>query len=73
LADRAKSWVELLKNAVVKEQQITELEQELKHAWEAAATDKKRLEDELVEEKHKAKEATAQFNVVSIGKVEVSC
>jgi hypothetical protein len=29
-----------------------------------AAADKKRLEDEHAEERHKAVEATAQFNVV---------
>jgi hypothetical protein len=32
-----------------------------------AATDKKRLEDELVEERCKAVEATAQFNTVATG------
>jgi hypothetical protein len=35
------------------------------------ATEKKRLEDELVEEKRKAVEATAQFNIVSIGRSSV--
>jgi hypothetical protein len=34
-----------------------------------AAAKKKRLEDELVEKKRKAKEATAQFNDLAIGKV----
>jgi hypothetical protein len=34
------------------------------------AAEKKKLEDELAEEKRKAKEATAQFNALSIGKVE---
>jgi hypothetical protein len=32
-----------------------------------AAAEKKRLDDELAEEKRKAKEATTQFNTVSIG------
>jgi hypothetical protein len=33
-----------------------------------AAAEKKRLDDELAEEKRKAKEATMQFNTVSIGR-----
>jgi hypothetical protein len=37
------------------------------------AAEKKRLEDELAEEKRKAKEATVQFNALAIGKVDVSC
>jgi hypothetical protein len=53
---------------VVKEQQITDLEQELKKVCEAATAEKKRLKDELAMEKRKAKEATTQFNVVSIGR-----
>jgi regulator of sigma D len=73
LADRAKSRADLLKNAAAKERQIIDLEQELKQVREAVAPEKKRLEDELVEEKRKAMEATTQFNDVSIGKVEVSC
>jgi hypothetical protein len=36
-----------------------------------AAAEKKRLEDELAEEKRKAKEATAQFNTLTIGVVEI--
>jgi hypothetical protein len=56
-----------------KDQRITELEKELKQVREAAAAEKKGLEDELAEEKRKAKEATAQFNALAIGKVEVSC
>jgi hypothetical protein len=51
-----------------KEQQIIDLEQEFKQVHEAAAAEKKRLEDELAEEKRKAKEATAQFKTVSIGR-----
>jgi hypothetical protein len=54
-----------------KEQRITELEQELKQVWEASAAEKKKLEDELAEEKRKAKEATMQFNTLTIGKVEI--
>jgi hypothetical protein len=51
-----------------KEQQIIDLEQELKQVCEAAAADKKRLEDELADEKRKAMEANAQFNTLSIGR-----
>jgi hypothetical protein len=51
-----------------KEQRITDLEQELKHVREAAAAEKKRLEDELAEEKWKAMDATTQFNIVSTGR-----
>jgi regulator of sigma D len=58
LAEQAKSRADLLKNAAAKEQRITDLEQELKKVHEAVATEKKRLEDELAEEKRKAKEAT---------------
>jgi hypothetical protein len=36
-----------------------------------AAAEKKRLENELSEEKRKTKEANAQFNALTIGKVEV--
>jgi hypothetical protein len=53
---------------VAKEQRIIDLEQELKQVREAAAAEKKRLEDELAEEKRKAKEAIAQFNTVSISR-----
>jgi hypothetical protein len=54
LAERAKSRVDLLKNAMEREQQITDLEQELKQVREAAAAEKKKLKDELAEEKRKA-------------------
>jgi hypothetical protein len=37
------------------------------------AAKKKKLEDELAKEKRKAKDATAQFDALSIGKVEVLC
>jgi peptidoglycan hydrolase CwlO-like protein len=67
LAEGAKTRVDLLKNTTAKEQGITNLEQELKQVHEVAAAEKKRLEDEFAEEKRKAKEATAQFNNVSIG------
>jgi hypothetical protein len=73
LADPAKSRADLLKNAAAKEQWITELEQELKQVRETAAAEKKKLEDELAKEKSKAKEATTQFNAVTIGKAEVLC
>jgi histidinol-phosphate/aromatic aminotransferase/cobyric acid decarboxylase-like protein len=51
-----------------KEQQIIDLERELKEVHEAAAAEKKRLEDELAEEKRKAVESTAQFNTMSTGR-----
>jgi hypothetical protein len=51
-----------------KEQRILDLERELKEVREAAAAKKKRLEDELAEEKCKAVEATAQFNTMSTGR-----
>jgi hypothetical protein len=73
LADPAKSRADLLKNAAAKEQWITELEQELKQVRETAAAEKKKLEDELTKEKSKAKEATTQFNAVTIGKAGVLC
>jgi regulator of sigma D len=59
LAEQAKSWVDLLKNTAEREQRIIDLEQELKQVREAVAAKKKRLKDELVEEKRKAIEATA--------------
>jgi hypothetical protein len=42
-----------------KEQRIVDLERELKEVREAAAAKKKKLEDELAEERRKAVEATA--------------
>jgi hypothetical protein len=57
-----------LKHAEEREQRITDLERELKEVREVAAADKKRLEDELAEERHKAVEATAQFNTAAIGR-----
>jgi predicted nucleic acid-binding Zn-ribbon protein len=68
LADRAKGRVDLLKDATAKEQRIVDLERELKEVREAAAADKKKLEDELTEEKRKAVEATAQFNTMATGR-----
>jgi cell division septum initiation protein DivIVA len=65
--ERAKGRANLLKNATEKEQRIVDLERELKEVREAAATEKKRLEDELSEEKRKAMEATAQFNTMATG------
>jgi hypothetical protein len=63
-----KSRVDLLSNATAREQRITDLEQVLKQVREAAAAEKKKLEDELAVEKCKATEATAQFNALSIGR-----
>jgi hypothetical protein len=67
LAERAKGWADLLKNAAG-EQRIVDLERELKEVREAAAAEKKKLEDELAEEKRKAVEATAQFNIAATGR-----
>jgi hypothetical protein len=64
LADRA----DLLKDAATKEQRIVDLERELKEVREAAAVKKKKLEDDLAEEKRKAVEATAQFNTMATGR-----
>jgi hypothetical protein len=63
----------MLKNAAATQLRDAELEQELKQVCEAAAADKKKLENELAEEKHKTQEANAQFNVVYICKVETLC
>jgi hypothetical protein len=57
-----------VKHEEEKEQWIVELERELKEVREAAAADKKRLEDELAEERRKAVEATAQFNTAATGR-----
>jgi hypothetical protein len=54
LAERAKGRADLLKHAAEKEQRIVDLEQELKEFHKAAPADKKRLEDELTEERRKA-------------------
>jgi hypothetical protein len=35
--------------------------------------EKKKLEDELAEERRKTKEANAQFNALTIGEVEILC
>jgi uncharacterized protein involved in exopolysaccharide biosynthesis len=68
LAERAQSRADLLKNATEKEQQIVDLERELKEVHEVAAAEKKRLEDELAKDKRKGVEATAQFNTMSTGR-----
>jgi hypothetical protein len=47
-----------LKNATEKEQRIVDLERELKEVYEVVTAEKKRLEDELAEEKRNAVEAT---------------
>jgi hypothetical protein len=59
LAERAKGRADLLKRVAEKEQRIVDLERELKVVLEAVAADKKKLEDELAEERGKAVEATA--------------
>jgi hypothetical protein len=71
LANRAKGRIDLLKNAVATQLRVAELEQELKQFWEAAAVEKKKLEDELAEEKRRIREANVQFNALTIGKVEI--
>jgi hypothetical protein len=58
---------------VAKEQWIIDLERELKEVHEAAAVDKKKLEDELTEERRKAVEATAQFNTAATGRSIFLC
>jgi hypothetical protein len=68
LAERAKGRADLLKHAEEKEQHIVDLERELKEVREAAAAGKKRLEDELAEERCKVMEATAQFNNTATGR-----
>jgi phage shock protein A len=68
LAERAKGRADLLKNATEREQRIVNLERELKEVCEAVAAEKKRLEDELTEEKRKVVEATAQFNTMATGR-----
>jgi hypothetical protein len=59
-----------LKDAAATRLRVAELEQELKEVCEAATVEKKKLEDELTEEKRKTKEANAQLNALTIGKVE---
>jgi hypothetical protein len=65
LVDRAKGRANLLKDAAAKKQRIVDLERELKEVREAAAAKKRKLEDELTEEKRKAVEATAQLNTMA--------
>jgi hypothetical protein len=65
---RAKGRANLLKNATEKEQRIVDLERKLKEVREVAAAEKKRLEDELAEEKRKAVEATTWFNTAATGR-----
>jgi hypothetical protein len=68
-----KNQVDLPKNGAEKERWVTELEQELKQVREVAATETRKLENKLAEEKRKAKQATTQFNASTIGNVEVLC
>jgi hypothetical protein len=55
-------------SVVVLQRWVGELEQDLKLVHEEAAADKKKLEDELLEEKHKNQEADALLNTVSTSK-----
>jgi hypothetical protein len=72
LADCVKGRADLLRNATATQLRVVELEQELKKIREAAAAaDKKKLKDELVEERRKTQEADAQFNTASIGKIKI--
>jgi hypothetical protein len=48
-----------LRNVVATQLRVVRLEQELKQVREAAVVEKKRLEDELAEEKRKTEEANA--------------
>jgi hypothetical protein len=57
--EHAKGRADLLKNAMEMEQWIVDLERELKEVCEAVVAEKKRLEDELAEEKRRAVQATA--------------
>jgi hypothetical protein len=59
LAERAKGRADLLRDAAARDQRIIDLERELKKVREAAAADKKKLEDELAKERRKDVEATA--------------
>jgi hypothetical protein len=70
LADRAKGRADLLKITATTQPRVVELEKELKQVCEAAAADKKKLEDDLAEEERRTWEANAQFNTASIGKIE---
>jgi hypothetical protein len=69
LADRAKGRADLLKNAATMQLQVVELEQELKQVREMVVADKKKIEDELVEERWKTQEVSSQFSAASIGKI----
>jgi hypothetical protein len=73
LVERAKGQINLLKDAAATRLRVAELEKELKEVCEVAALEKKKLEDELTEEKRKTKEANAQINSLTIGKVEILC
>jgi hypothetical protein len=62
-----------LKDVATTRLQVAKLEQELREVCEAVAVEKKKLEDKLAEEKCKTKDANAQFNALTIGKVEILC
>jgi molybdenum-dependent DNA-binding transcriptional regulator ModE len=59
---------DLLRDAAAKAQRINDLERELKEVREVVAADKKKLEDELAEERRKVVEATVQFNTAATGR-----
>jgi hypothetical protein len=63
----------VLKDVAATRLRVAELEQELREVREAAVVEKKKLEDELAKERRKTKEANAQFNALTIGKVEILC
>jgi hypothetical protein len=69
LAERAKGRADLLRDAAEKEQRIIDLERELEEVCEVAVADKKKLEDELAEERRKVVEATMQFNITTTGRL----
>jgi hypothetical protein len=62
-----------MKHAAEKEQRIVDLERELKEVREATTSEKKKLEDELAEERCKVVEATAQFNTATTGRLNPYC
>jgi hypothetical protein len=66
-----KGRADLLRNATATQLRVVQLEQELKKVREAEVADKKKLKDELVEERRKTQEADAQFNTASIGKIKI--
>jgi hypothetical protein len=70
LADCAKGRADLLKNAAATQLRVVDLEWELKQVLEMTTMNKKKLEDELVEERRKSQEANSQLNAASISKID---